>query len=365
MTVVPAANVKGEVSADPMDEISCLVFDLDQFRYAVEAGSVVEVMSFPPLRLLPDAPPYVIGAADRDGEAVPVIDLDLLLGHPVQPSHATDQVIVLRGRGRLFGLLAQTVLGTRMLPDHGSVRTQAPGGQKPQGWRFVSGLVAIEHSLVMLLDSDALQSGLEEQEAGAAKPTLAELAEDLQAPEPEPRPAAGPPEAADPADRLADALFEDFSSQALVAVIGWEGRRYGAPLHQIDEFTELTRLTELPGCPQHIWGQAVIRGEIVTVVDVRRLLREDRLRRRMPVTVVLVRPEEERIAIVVDEVQEMVTVSGLDAAPPGSPAHVIGTVQYAGESLDVLDLLALLSSPEMVVDQSSLILSMESARFQG
>ena len=95
-------------------------FQLDDQRYALETGRLIEVVPFVELRALPRAPGYVAGLFDYRGSTVPVIDLTALaLGRRSRDLHST-RILVLDyrpadGGSRALGLLAERVVETLKL----------------------------------------------------------------------------------------------------------------------------------------------------------------------------------------------------------------------------------------------------------
>lgn len=319
-----------------MDEVSCLIVELCPYRYALEAVTVATVVETATLAAASSAPAFVLGEVQVEGAAVPVIDLHRLLGQAEEPAAVAGPLVIVQGsRGRI-ALAPERVLGARMLAAHGSVRMHHAGGEKPQGWKFITRLVSIDHALVMVLDAEALVDAV----TPAASATEIEL--DL------------PEVAADEtaSERLAASLFDDAKPADLIAVIRWNGRQYGVPLVQVEEFGEIATLRRLPGCPEHVRGQAVLRGDLVTVVDARTALGLPLPALQTPCTVVVIKQENESVGIVVDEVREMLTAADLQPPLAGLPHFVKSRLGYGGESLDILDLQELLSSEAVVVDQS-------------
>ncbi|MCD6059922.1 MAG: cheW-like domain protein [Moraxellaceae bacterium] len=91
-----------------------LLLQLGGDRYALDAGSVVEVLPLVELRHLPQAPPGIAGIFSYHGTPVPVLDLCLLaLGRPVRRRFSTRIVLVaLPDSDRLLGLMAEQVTQT-------------------------------------------------------------------------------------------------------------------------------------------------------------------------------------------------------------------------------------------------------------
>jgi chemotaxis-related protein WspB len=89
-----------------------LLFQLEQDRYAIEAGRVAEVVPLVHLKQLPHSPRGVAGVCNFHGQLVPVLDLSALtLGRNARPRLGTRLVLVNYvlpgGETHLLGLLAE------------------------------------------------------------------------------------------------------------------------------------------------------------------------------------------------------------------------------------------------------------------
>src|SRR6185503_5710999 len=88
-----------------------LLFQLEQDRYAIEAGKVAEVVPLVQLKQLPHAPRGVAGVCNFHSQLIPVLDLSaLMLGRAARPRLGTRLVLVNyilpHGATHLPGLLA-------------------------------------------------------------------------------------------------------------------------------------------------------------------------------------------------------------------------------------------------------------------
>lgn len=97
-----------------------VLFHLDDQRYALETGRLIEIVPFVELRELPRAPAWVAGLFDYRGHTIPVIDLTALaLGRPSRVLHSTRILVIdhplAAGGSRPLGLLAERVVETLKL----------------------------------------------------------------------------------------------------------------------------------------------------------------------------------------------------------------------------------------------------------
>ncbi|RRQ22713.1 chemotaxis protein CheW [Thiohalobacter thiocyanaticus] len=134
-----------------------VLFHLDDQRYALETGRLVEVVPFVELRELPRAPACVAGLFDYRGRMVPVIDLTALaLGRPSRVLHSTRILLIdyplAEGGSRPLGLLAERVVETLKLAPEAF--TDA-GVEIPEA-HYLGRVAHDERGLLQAIETDAL-----------------------------------------------------------------------------------------------------------------------------------------------------------------------------------------------------------------
>jgi chemotaxis-related protein WspB len=134
-----------------------LLFRLDDDRYALEAGQIVEIIPTVTVKRIPQAAAGIAGVIDYHGAPVPLVDLhQLSLGQPARQRLDTRIVIVrypdAQGQDRLLGLLAERVTETvrRDTADF------ADPGVKPDAAPYLGPVAADEHGLIQWVTLDRL-----------------------------------------------------------------------------------------------------------------------------------------------------------------------------------------------------------------
>ena len=133
---------------------------------------------------------------------------------------------------------------------------------------------------------------------------------------------------------------DDERPQALTVVVG--GKTYGIPVAQVREVIRLGVITRVPGAPRSVVGIVNVRGAVVTVLDLSRLLTRERA-----VTVgsiVLVEHGSRLVGLAVQTVRDVRAAHGAGEIASSEPTE--------GEVVEPLDAAALcarylLSSEEM------------------
>jgi purine-binding chemotaxis protein CheW len=335
---------------------SFLVFGLQGQLLALETMAVREIISLGEVTPLDETPPYITGIINLRGQVIPVMDLNRRFGRTPQRYRLTDSIIVMAAAGLQVGLIAQEVHEEiNLAPEN---ITPAPavglnGGMPP---RFATRVAKGRGNLIILLN----HLNLLQDEALPEEAVLEE------APEPQPAgtyfcPEASPEERAVFRERalsLAQAQVDEGAAGLIpIAVVGLNGEYFGVDLELVREFTGIRHLTPIPCCPGHIVGNMNLRGNILTLVDLRGLLGLPEGLLKEDDQVIVASLGDLTAGVVVDQVYDIVYLNPLNLGPVPTAVHktwdkyLDGTAPYGGRMMTILNLGHLLSAESLVVDE--------------
>ncbi len=105
-----------------------LLFSVDGDHYGINVCDVTEVLPSVTLKHFPHGPAYVAGLLNYRGEAVPVIDLTLLMSSNASRNRISSRIVLVGypnegGVHHLFGLLVEKITETVKIPDHTFARS--------------------------------------------------------------------------------------------------------------------------------------------------------------------------------------------------------------------------------------------------
>jgi purine-binding chemotaxis protein CheW len=332
-----------------MDTQSHLVFYLGDTCYGLAAAAVREIFLLPALTAAIEASPAVAGVLNLRGQLLPVLHLDRSLGLPPQPNRIDQAVVLVGGEGQPYGLIVDRIQGVEAIAT-GDLTTHrdAPylaGIDSP----LTAGLAQYAGQVMTLINPLALAGDTGARPAaaiGAASPFMAQFD------------AAEQRVLGDRAAGLAQPLnTESGAEQSALAVVSLAGERFALALGAVHEFANVTQVTPIPCCPSHIVGNMNLRGEILTLVDVREFLNLSATPRAAAPKAVVLRLGDLVAGIVVDEVFDVVYVAPTDvAAMPTAlnsrdAPYLRGVARYRDSMMSLIDLPTLFTQPELVVDQ--------------
>lgn len=337
-----------------MTPTSYLLFTLDDAHYGLAAETVQEMFLLPALTSVPESGPEVAGVLPLRGQLLPVINLRQCLGSPPQPNTLSQAVIVVQCGSRQLGLVVDQIQTVEAIAPN----TITPTLETPYFGRaeqpLTTGLARWEDTIVVLIDPAVLAQGsdlLAQSYPAPAAQTDRFMAQ------------------FSPAERqvllarsagltqvIADESTSDLSA---LAVIGLEGERFALGLETVHEFAEVPQITPIPCCPGHIVGNINLRGEILTLVDVRQLLNLRPKGPLKPKKAVVMRLGALVAGVVIDDVFDVIYIHASEiAATPtavysSDNPYLRGFAPHGDSMMALLDLPKLLAQGELVVNQSN------------
>lgn len=374
-----------------MENKEYLTFWLHNLQYGIEAALVHEILPLPELTPISEAATDIIGILNLRGEIVPIIHLDLLQDTPVKGCYLSDYVIVMQWEDLQIGMVVHQVNEVLELNDEVIKTDLYHGLSSDINTAFIAGIAKVDTGKIVLLnpktlirEPDALLPLIWDAQTYldlAPEPPLGDVEKQLepevlqQDEELQPSKilssfydlycASSTPKERAIFRQRADNLRQQTESLKVtkelmpLAVIGFGNEYFGLDLELIREFIDIGNLIPIPCCPNHIVGNMNLRGEIVTLVDIRSVLNLP----TSPVSVgspaVVVQVDDIVAGLPVDRVLEMASLNSTDMTPLSGilsdfgEQYIRGTALFQEKILRVLDLPKLFTQGELVVNEQA------------
>lgn len=144
-----------------------VVFQLNGEDYGVETLLVREIIRVVEARPLPASPAWLKGVIDYRGKVVPVLDLGVRLGRPVQGGDAVRIIIYEERGGRSWGLQVDSVSAVVQVGREQLENEASAWSPKGVPTRWLAGLARLDSKPVALLNLDEIlaEGGAEAGEA--------------------------------------------------------------------------------------------------------------------------------------------------------------------------------------------------------
>ena len=328
-----------------------LVFTHRGARYALAARAVREIVWLPELSSIEELPAHIVGVFNLRGKSVPVMDLGLRFGHARQRYRLSDCVVVIETETARVGIVVNEIYDVATIPQ---AAIEGIEGYLSLGARahFVCGEAKFGDSIVMLLDENALVQSAPSEDVL----TIDETGQVPEAPV-----AAIAPASAEDAQVLRDRAHglaretqaEERAGLAVYGVIGLGGELFGLSVDVVREFAHIRSVAPVPCCPPHIVGNMNLRGNILTLVDIRPAV-------GTPIQgpmgeVVVVRVGELLLGVQAAEIVDVVYLGQADivsvpvASDGEGKAYCKGVATIGGRTISILDVETIFAGRELQV----------------
>jgi purine-binding chemotaxis protein CheW len=328
---------------DAPGDLHVVAFEHRGLLYALETRAVRRIIRLPLLTPVEDMPAYVTGVFNLRGSIVPVVDLGMRLGHPPRDYRVSDCVVLFEAGGRLAAVAADEVLEVR-----DAARTPLAGAAAETGpaLRLFAGELDVGGRTAMLLNHDELFP--ETAAIDGATPVERAFLPDVTG-----------EERVELQRRAHDLMHETGMMQAAgegLAVVVLNGELYGVDLASVREFSEAGDPVPVPCCPPHVVGNTNLRGDIVTVMDVRGVLQLPMGGISRDAKIIVSEHDGQLLGVPVDEVLDVVYVERaryrkLPTAVREAEEYLLGEAPYGEKMLTVLDLRSIWEKGNLVVDE--------------
>lgn len=262
-----------------MKEQSYCTFRLNNSIYGINNSYVEEVFALPELTVVSSPYRNLAGLVNLRGKILPVMDLNLILGMPSPDYQITDSILLLRWEDSQVGIIVNEVYKEKTIsPDQ--ITTQLSNHRDVEGKerqkiiadfsQRAGDILILNHpetwiGTIEIETIETIISKIPDNSPGDRLRLLTQ--ESIFCPN------------ATPEERIifqerADNLKTEITSQDLtdlkpISAIVLNDRFFGIDLAMVREFTDLSRVTPIPCCPKYIIGNMNLRGEIITLIDLR------------------------------------------------------------------------------------------------
>jgi purine-binding chemotaxis protein CheW len=146
-----------------------IVFKLGNEQYAVDIAGVETIITMQPITNLPQAPSFIKGVTNLRGEVVPIMDLRLRFGLPVDNESKETRIVVVDLRATKVGLIVDAV--SEVLAIETQQIEPLSAVAQTTGSDFIQGVAQFQDRLVIILDLEKILSFGEQQRLQDLQPT--------------------------------------------------------------------------------------------------------------------------------------------------------------------------------------------------
>ncbi|GAA6618578.1 chemotaxis protein CheW [Scytonema sp. NUACC26] len=358
-----------------------LAFRLHDSLYGIEAEFIQEIFPLPQLIPVADTNADIIGVFYSKEQLIPVLHLDLLLGSSLKDCHVSDYIIITQWENLQIGIVVHEILEMIELDDALLETISSQEDLSVNDIFFINGVIQVESETVWLINSQKLirdpdslltllwdlESELEERKPSFKKQNYHEkdfgIKEkqtpsfyELYCPDTTLEERTIFQQRALELQDIAVASETEIENTSL-AVIGFGDEYFGLDLELVREFANIQNLKPIPCCPKHIIGNMNLRGQIITLVDIRNVLNLPLDPINFGSKAVVFQVNDILAGFPVDKVLEVVSVKQNEMMPASvtslddSMQYLRGITPFREKFLCVLDLPKILTEGGLIVNE--------------
>ena len=140
-----------------------VTFFIGEQEYCIDIMSLREIRGWTPATALPDSPKYVRGVINLRGSVLPIVDLAKKLELEATEPSERSVVMITQIGSQIIGLLADAVSDILTI-DHNTIQTPPDLNRDPTQ-SFVTGLVALEHRMISIINLDNILATVQSEAA--------------------------------------------------------------------------------------------------------------------------------------------------------------------------------------------------------
>jgi purine-binding chemotaxis protein CheW len=145
-----AAQEAATAAPAPPQLLHLITFRLDGEEFGLPVELVREVIRVGDITRVPQAPAHIRGVINLRGRILPVVEIRSRLGLAPLVPRSTARIIVTEVRGRILGLLVDSVAQVQKVPA--DRLSAAPEEVKSAHTTYVTGVIDLDGRLIILLD---------------------------------------------------------------------------------------------------------------------------------------------------------------------------------------------------------------------
>lgn len=276
-----------------------LIFNLGEKTYAIPAKKIKEIVQVPALTIVEKFPEYIIGLLNLRGEIISIVDLSKLLGLERESYSTEHQVLILDCCERPLGIIVSSIHDVAMLDK----KTLTPLPYKSKDG-VVSGIYKYKESLIAFLDICLIMENVENVEVN----TL-EVKDNMSVPQQyfptDPVSKQKLIKRAEKLQKEVRVVTGDLNYQENYFISFLLNKEiYAINLKYVKEITKLklVNIVSVPCVPDFISGIINLRGEFITIIDIKTFLHIDQTQISDKTKIIVVKISDMQIGIVVDDV---------------------------------------------------------------
>ena len=252
---------------ETLNRVEILCFNMGNTKFGLDMGGIQEILEMIEITPLPDSPDFVDGVINLRGKIIPIIDLRKICNIESKEEDITElNIIVVRMEKLVAGMIVDRVEEVLKI---NSTLIEIPSEELPIT-RLLSSVAKLEKGIVFILDLNKI---FDFQKKSLLTKVNREKIKIQEKKEVEPTPIVKfilHQRATNLAETKETGREKKNTEQLLSFSLGEE--QYGLRVKFIKEILYFSSITKVPFAPRCIRGIINLRGEIVAIIDISKML---------------------------------------------------------------------------------------------
>ena len=273
-----------------------LYFQIGENKYAINTSNVLEIMKLPALDYPQKLPNNIIGLLKYNNFVINVVDVRFYLNIDVRPYNTHNELLIVKTDEVIFGIITDKIIG--ILPFDTALMDQIPFVDSKM---IVESLYKHNNETIFIINIYALENLLKKHDV-----ILPEI--DIPALFPQDETSKSLMAKRTQAITVKSSLrlaSGDLHADNKYISFNLNNDFYCIALDYVKEVLKDSSITHVPGTPDFIEGIMNLRGDYITVINLKKFLSlpDDNINDKNPV--IIIKCNELKLALLIDKINEL------------------------------------------------------------
>lgn len=273
-----------------------LYFEIGKNQYAINTANVLEIMKLPALDYPQKLPNNIIGLLKYNNFVINVVDIRFYLNIEVTPYNSHNELLIVKTDEVIFGIVTDKIVG--ILPFDTALVDQIPFVNSNM---IIESLYKYNNETIFIVNLYGLENMLKKHE-------ISEQNIDIQSlfPQDEDSKALMAKRTKAIVEKSALRLASgELHAKNKYISFNLNNDFYCIALDYVKEVLKDTSITKVPGVPDFIEGIMNLRGDYITVINLKKFLglQQEVISEKRPV--IIIKCNELKLALLIDKINEL------------------------------------------------------------
>ena len=273
-----------------------LYFQIGKNKYAINTSNVLEIMKLPALDYPQKLPNNIVGLLKYNNFVINVVDIRFYLNIDVTPYNSHNELLIVKTDEVILGIVTDKIIG--ILPFDTALMDQIPFVDSRM---IIESLYKFNNETIFIVNIYALENLLKQHDIMLPEADIPALF---------PQDEASKSLMAKRTRSITEKSALRLASGALHAKnkyisFNLNNDFYCIALDYVKEVLKDTSITQVPGTPDFIEGIMNLRGDYITVINLRKFLALPETTTTDKKPVVIIKCNELKLALLIDKINEL------------------------------------------------------------